>query len=113
MINMKRQAKTLKAMLLLAVTVVIVCVLSVLGAADAFGIYLCGLVGYFAVTAQGEQILAVMNKAIRRSTPIVERVPVFRPFLLNAFKSIGLPLVDTALIVIRAIPPNAPPAIIR
>lgn len=109
--NMKRQTRTLKTLLLLAVTVAIVYVLSVLGAADVFGIYLCGLVGYFAVTAQGEQILAVMDKAMRRSTPIVECVPAFRQILLRSFQAIGLPIISTGLIAALASPPNAPPII--
>lgn len=108
---MKHQARTLKAMLLLAVTVAVLCVLSVSGADDALGIYFCGAIGYWVVVGQGERVLSVMNRAIRRSKPIVVVLPTFRPILQKSFQAIGLPITSTGLMAALASPPNAPPFI--
>lgn len=111
---MKHRTQTLRTLLMISVAVVGVCTFVLLpDLMDSVSIVLAGVIGYVAVKGQGERILSIMDAAIRRSTPIYTRIPVVRFTLLASYQSIGLPLVDTALIAARATPPNAPPAVIR
>lgn len=111
---MKLRKRTLTTILLLLAAVAGVCVFVLVpGFVDSAGILLAGVVGYYAVLQQGERVLRLMGKAIRRSTPIIFRIPTVRHTLLWSFRSIGLPTVDTGLIMARATPCNAPPAFIR
>lgn len=110
--NMGGQTKTLTTILLLLAAGVGICVFVLTpGLSDSVGIILAGLIGYCAVQAQGELILAVMGKAIRHSKPIVVVIPAFRAILLRSFQAIGLPIISTGLIAALASPPNAPPFI--